>query len=47
MPIYGALAKTKDGLAFAQQVFAQAKPGYHPITIASVQALLDSAKPEN
>jgi aminopeptidase N len=47
MPIYGALIKTKDGLAFAQQVFAQAKPGYHPITTASVQALLDSAKPEN
>ena len=47
MPIYAALVKTKDGLAFAKQVFAQARPGYHPITTASVQALLDAAKPES
>jgi aminopeptidase N len=47
MPIYEALATSKDGLAFARAVFAQARPGYHPITIASVQALLDRAKPEN
>ncbi len=47
MPIYSALVKTRDGLTFAQQVFARAKPGYHPITTASVQALLDAAKPKS
>ena len=46
MPTYAALVKTQDGLAFAKQIFAQAKPGYHPITSASLQALLDAAKSE-
>ena len=45
MPVYSALAKTESGLAFAKDVFAKAKPGYHPITTGSVQSLLDSAKP--
>jgi aminopeptidase N len=40
MPIYEELVKTPDGLAFAQESFARAKPGYHPITTASVEALL-------
>ena len=45
MPTYKALAETTGGLAFAQQVFAKAKPGYHPITTGSVQETLDGAKP--
>lgn len=45
MPTYDALSKTPDGLAFAQEVFAKAKPGYHPITTGSVEALLAKAKP--
>jgi aminopeptidase N len=44
MPIYEALAKTPEGLAFARDVFAKARPGYHPITNASVEAEL--AKPQ-
>ena len=40
MPTYGALAKTPDGLVFAQEVFAKARPGYHPITTASVEQTL-------
>ncbi|WP_045728370.1 M1 family metallopeptidase [Xanthomonas sp. GPE 39] len=44
LPIYAELVKTPDGLAFAEQVFAQAKPGYHPITAVSVQDMLDKAK---
>ena len=36
MPIYAELVKTPEGLAFAKQTFAKAKPGYHPITTASV-----------
>ena len=47
MPIYGALVATPDGLAFAKEVFAKAKPGYHPITIGSVEQKLaeGTAKP--
>lgn len=45
MPTYQALAATPDGLAFAQEVFAKAKPGYHPITTGSVEAVLSKAKP--
>jgi aminopeptidase N len=45
MPTYTALSKTESGLAFAKQVFAEATPGYHPITRDSVQKLLDGAKP--
>jgi len=43
MPIYEALAKTPDGLAFAREVFARARPGYHPITTGSVEAVLAKA----
>ena len=45
MPTYEALAKTEDGLAFAKDVFAKAKPGYHPITTGSVEKTLAEAKP--
>jgi len=41
LPTYEALVASKDGRDFARQIFNEAKAGYHPITIASVQALLD------
>ncbi|WP_290886347.1 M1 family metallopeptidase [Arenimonas sp.] len=44
MPTYDALSKSEEGLAFATQVFAMARPGYHPITSASVEALLARAR---
>ena len=44
MPTYEALVQTADGLAFATQIYAMAKPGYHPITSASVEALLAKAQ---
>jgi len=44
MPTWEALVATPDGLAFAQAVFAKAKPGYHPITVASVQTTLEKAE---
>ena len=47
VPTYQALVKTQAGLAFAQEVFAKARPGYHPITIATVENLLAKAKPEH
>ena len=40
MPLYTALAATPEGLEFARAVFADARPGYHPITSASVEAAL-------
>ena len=45
MPTYKALVATPDGLAFAKEVFARAKPGYHPITTGSVQETIANAKP--
>jgi aminopeptidase N len=45
MPIYEELVKTPEGLAFAQESFARARPGYHPITTASVEALLAKSAP--
>ncbi len=45
MPTYTALAETEAGLALAKDVFAKAKPGYHPITTGSVQKVIDEAKP--
>ena len=47
MPVYAALVKTPDGLAAARQVFERARPGYHPITSASVQQLIERAQPES
>lgn len=43
MPTYEELAKTEDGLEFARQAFALARMGYHPITTATVEAVLNKA----
>ena len=40
LPVYHALSTTDAGRAFAIEVFAAAKPGYHPITTAAVQKIL-------
>ncbi len=40
MPIYEELVKTPEGLAFAKEIFAKARPGSNPITTASVEAVL-------
>jgi aminopeptidase N len=45
IPTYKALVETRGGLAFAQQVFARAKPGYHPITTGTVEETIAAAKP--
>lgn len=44
MPLYAAFAKTPDGLAYAEQVYAKAKSGYHPLTQQAVEALFAKAK---
>ena len=45
MPTYEALAETEEGRAFAQQVFEKARPGYHPITVGSVEQVLAEPAP--
>ncbi|MGY1408469.1 MULTISPECIES: M1 family metallopeptidase [unclassified Luteimonas] len=45
MPVYTALVGTQDGLALAKAAFEQARPGYHPITTASVEKVIAEAKP--
>ena len=40
VPLYTALAKTKDGRKLAQEIYAQAEPGYHPMTRAAVEKAL-------
>src|SRR5690606_32457935 len=45
MPVYTALVETQDGLALAKAAFAQARPGYHPITTASVEKVIAEARP--
>jgi len=43
-PLYKALARTPAGLAYAEQVYAAAAPGYHPLTQAAVAAILAKAR---
>ncbi len=40
MSIYHALAKSPEGLAFAREIFANAREAMHPITAGSVEAVL-------
>lgn len=44
MPVYGAFAKTPTGLAYAEQVYAKAKDGYHPMTQGAIERLFAKAK---
>jgi leukotriene-A4 hydrolase len=45
LPVYEALVQTEPGLALARDAFAQARPGYHPITTASVERIIAEARP--
>ncbi len=44
MPTYSELVKTPQGLKLAQDTFAKARPGYHPITTASVEDTITKAQ---
>ncbi|HEY5805437.1 MAG TPA: M1 family metallopeptidase [Lysobacter sp.] len=44
MPTYDELVKTPAGLKLAQDTFAKARPGYHPITTASVEEAIAKAQ---
>ncbi len=39
-PLYEELTKTPEGAARAAAIYAKARPGYHPITVASVDTIL-------
>jgi leukotriene-A4 hydrolase len=41
VPLYGELMKTPAGTAFAKRVYAKARPGYHPDTVADLDPLVD------
>ena len=40
VPLYEQLAKSAEGRAFAQEVYAEARAGYHPMTRAAVEKVL-------
>ncbi|MCO5055131.1 M1 family metallopeptidase [Thermomonas sp.] len=44
IPIYKALVATPGGLAFAEQVFAKAKPATHPITAGTIEQVIAEGK---
>ena len=44
VPLYEAFVKTPEGQAYAQQVYAKAKSGYHPMTQQAVEAVFAKAK---
>jgi aminopeptidase N len=46
LPVYSAFAKTPEGLAFAEQTYAKAKDGYHPITRMAIERVFARAKAE-
>jgi leukotriene-A4 hydrolase len=43
LPLYKAFASTPEGLAYAKQVYATAKPGYHPLTQQAIEGILAKA----
>ncbi len=44
LPLYKAFVKTPQGRAYAEQIYAKAKAGYHPLTQQAVQAIFAKAK---
>lgn len=40
-PLYAALAKTPEGLAYAREIYAKARPGYHPLAQLALDGLLN------
>ncbi|HEU0277524.1 MAG TPA: M1 family metallopeptidase [Rhodanobacteraceae bacterium] len=43
-PVYRALLTTPAGFAYAEQVYAKAKPGYHPLTRMAIEKLFAKAR---
>jgi hypothetical protein len=45
-PLYTDLMKTPSGTEFAKRVYAKARPGYHPETVAAIEAIINPAAAE-
>jgi leukotriene-A4 hydrolase len=45
-PLYADLMKTPSGGVFAKRVYAKARPGYHPETVAAIDAIVNPAAAE-
>jgi leukotriene-A4 hydrolase len=45
-PLYVDLMKTPSGSEFAQRVYTKARPGYHPNTVAAIDAIVNPAAAE-
>jgi aminopeptidase N len=45
-PLYVDLMKTSSGSEFAKRVYAKARPGYHPDTVAAIDAIVNPAAAE-
>ena len=39
-PLYRELAKTPGGLKRAREIYARARPGYHPVAIGTIDGIL-------
>jgi hypothetical protein len=45
-PLYTELMKSTSGSEFAKRVYAKARPGYHPDTIAAIDPIVNFSAPE-
>jgi hypothetical protein len=45
-PLYTDLMKTPSGADYAKRVYAKARPGYHPETVAAIDAIVNPAAAE-
>jgi hypothetical protein len=45
-PLYTELMKTQSGSQFAKHVYIKARPGYHPDSIAAIDAIVNFTAPE-
>jgi leukotriene-A4 hydrolase len=43
LPLYRALAESPDGLRRARAIYAKSRPSYHPITVDSIDRLLNTS----
>jgi aminopeptidase N len=43
VPLYEALMQSDSGAAFARRVYARARPGYHPLAVGTVDAIVQPA----
>jgi len=39
-PLYTKLAETDDGMFLARKIYRRARPGYHSVTVSTVDAIL-------